>query len=67
MFNALFAIFKHIIPMNTTTSALEDIISILESQYVKDGNAKDAAIDAIIQILEAHKTTAVIAPIPPKQ
>lgn len=57
MFNALFSIFNHIVPMNATTQGIENILEILESQYVKDGNAKDAAIDAIIQILEAHKTT----------
>ena len=60
MFNALFAIFKHIIPFNATNQSIENILETLESQYIKDGKAKDAAIDVIIEILQAHKTTAQI-------
>lgn len=58
MFNALFAFFGHANQMSTAICSVSDIIRTIENEYQKDGNAKDAAIDAICQILQAHKSTA---------
>jgi hypothetical protein len=37
------------------TGRLADIMLLLEQEYVQDKDAKNAAIDAIIKILEDHK------------
>jgi len=58
MFNALFQACKSIFTFNKTSTQVAAIIEMLEKDYQKDGNAKDAAIDAIIEILQAHKTNA---------
>jgi hypothetical protein len=63
MFNTLFQLISksilNVAPMShfaNVITALEEVISLIGPSYVKDGNARDAAIDAIIEILQEHKT-----------
>jgi hypothetical protein len=37
---------------------LADIVALFEEEYTTDQNAKNAAIDAVIKILESQKTKA---------
>ena len=59
MFNKLFAACGNLFHFNGSVSLLANIVDHLESDYIKDGNARDAAIDAMCDILQSHKTTAV--------
>jgi hypothetical protein len=59
MFDDLFLMCKDMTKFNLIVGSIEDIISRVSKEYLKDGNLKDAAIDSIIDILEAHKTTQV--------
>ena len=36
-------------------TALKEILECFEDQYIKDKDAKNAAIDVMIKILEEHK------------
>lgn len=45
--------------MSFITGHLSDIIMTLESEYMKDRDAKNAAIDTIIKLLEEHKDVPV--------
>lgn len=71
MLNALFLAFKQefgLANVASITSYMSYVIALLESEYVKDGNAKNAAIDALCQLLQVHKTTViqpVVEPIQP--
>lgn len=38
------------------TGGLASLINLIGTDYMKDGNARNAAIDAICQILQSHKT-----------
>jgi hypothetical protein len=62
MFNKLFAACVNLFHFNHSIDLLANIIDHLESDYIKDGNAKDASIDAMCDILQSHKTTAIVAP-----
>ena len=62
MFNKLFASMKNITTFSAFVSELDDVLSRFTENYLKDGDSKDAAIDAVIEILQAHKTTVL----PPK-
>lgn len=55
MFNKLFSYLVHISNFNTLTQYIENIVEGLESNYLKDQSMKNAAIDSIIEILQAHK------------
>lgn len=37
--------------------SLGEVAAHLEADYLKDGNLRDAAIDALCQLLQQHKTT----------
>ena len=37
-------------------NALSCIIDLLAEDYVKDGNMRDAALDALIEVLQSHKS-----------
>jgi hypothetical protein len=37
---------------------VDNLLEMFNAEYTKDGNAKDAAIDSVVEILQAHKTTA---------
>lgn len=58
MFNTLFSLFKKGVALthiNTVSGNLDNIVSLFESEYMVDKDAKNAAIDSVIAILEAHK------------
>jgi hypothetical protein len=55
MFNKLFAALGHITQFRQVTDNLESLLSHFEEDYIKDKDAKNAAISAVIEILEAHK------------
>ncbi len=37
-------------------NTVDDLIGLFTSDYVKDGNSKDAMIDAIIELLKINKS-----------
>lgn len=58
MFNALFLLFKTgygIGHMSEILQSITDILEHFEADYLKDKDAKNAAIDAVIEILQEHK------------
>lgn len=58
MFNTLFALFKEgegLVSMYNITSNLHSILNQFTEDELKDISTKNAAIDCLIQILEAHK------------
>jgi len=60
MLDALFALINAkagIGHMSGILSLMEDLIEKFSSEYMVDGNSRDAAIDAAIAILQAHKST----------
>lgn len=44
--------------MSDILGHVEAIVDSFSANFLKDGNTKDAAIDCIIQLLQAHKSTA---------
>ena len=42
--------------LSDIVSSFSSLVSLFGSEYMKDGNARDAAIDALCQILQQHKT-----------
>lgn len=58
MFDLLWNLFKKDVTLKgigRVADNIEDILTVFEEDYLKDKNAKNAAIDAVIQILEQHK------------
>jgi hypothetical protein len=58
MFNFLFSIFKEEFALNniqTVAVSVYHIIQLFDENYLKDKDSKNAAIDAVIQILNEHK------------
>jgi hypothetical protein len=55
MFNALFLACPSIGHFSTVISILENLIGHFSAEYAVDKNAKNAAIDAMIEILQSHK------------
>ncbi len=58
MFNALFDCFKAglgITHMTSLMNSLQQVVAHLAVDYVKDADAKDLAIDAICEMLQASK------------
>jgi RNA binding exosome subunit len=51
--------------ISVITGYLGNIVKLLEVEYLNDGNAKNAAIDAVIQLLEEQKTPPVVPPTQP--
>lgn len=41
------------------------VVRTFEQEFAQDGNAKNAAIDAIVEILQQHKTANPAIPVPP--
>lgn len=58
MFNKLFSLFGHIRCVSLSTAGIRGLLSILEEEFEEDQNAHDAGIDAICEILQAHKSSA---------
>ena len=59
MWNTLFALFKSEISVTSLrdmANAISSLMFILQKDYLKDGNARDAAIDAVCEILQSHKS-----------
>jgi hypothetical protein len=56
MWNLIFSSVKNISGFSNIVQAIETLIGFLEVDYLKDGNARDALIDAIIQVLQSHKS-----------
>ena len=57
-FNALFACFaagSGLERIKYITENLVDVLGHLERDYLRDKDAKNAALDAICEILQAHK------------
>lgn len=67
MIDKLLGIFGiHRVGMLVTVAS--QVVRTFEQEFQKDGDSKNAAIDAIIEILQSHKTsTPSIAPPEPKQ
>lgn len=57
MFNLLFSLFKKdgLSHIANITSYLYSILNIFEVEFQKDKDARNAAIDCIIDILKQHK------------
>lgn len=60
MLDAIFSAIKSEINglshMSDIMKSISDLLEHFEEDYVKDGNARNAAIDAVIQILQNHKS-----------
>jgi hypothetical protein len=41
---------------------IANLVNIVHVQYMKDGDAKNTAIDLICQILQSHKETPIVMP-----
>ena len=68
MFNKLFALMGHITPFTTVINDIETLVANFMTNEGTDMSSKDAAIDAVIEIIQAHKSTAitpVVTPITP--
>ncbi len=58
MLDALMVLFKKETSFEGISKAINliaELVSLFESDYLKDKDAKNAAIDAVIQLLEQHK------------
>ncbi len=58
MFNTIFSIFKSAGSLHNLSNVVEsitDLLSYFSKEYIKDKDAKNAAIDALIEILKSHK------------
>jgi len=56
MFNKLFTFCMSIGHFNEVVTYLSYVLDKFDGDYTKDSNARDSAIDAIIEILQAQKT-----------
>ena len=57
MFDQLFNLFKNdkLDNLSNTLMYVKQIVSDFEDHFAEDKTSKDAAIDTVIQILQAHK------------
>jgi hypothetical protein len=60
MLDGLFSIFKNGAIHRTAlvTGIASNVVKAFEQEFAQDGNAKDAAIDALIYLLQQHKNSA---------
>jgi len=69
MLDQLLSIFKskpvHSLAMVTSIAA--NIIKTFEQEYASDKNARDAAIDTLVDLLKLHKSMPTEAPAAPAQ
>lgn len=58
MLDVLFNLFKsnNLSKLTSVLGMIENLISTFEAEFAEDKNAKDAALDTIIKLLESHKT-----------
>lgn len=62
MLDKLKELFKEGLEYTHTAGVLQqvaNIVNIVNAQYMKDGDAKNAAIDTICALLQSHKDVAV--------
>lgn len=62
MLDNLTSLFKEGLQYTHTAGVLQQVanlVNIVHVQYMKDGDAKNAAIDTICQILQSHKDAPV--------
>lgn len=60
MLNELYAIFKSIkskMGFVNVVATVEQIVQLFDAEFKEDHNAKNAAIDSVIKLLESHKVT----------
>lgn len=57
MLDILFGLFKsnRLTKFNSILGTIENLIVVFEQEFQQDHNAKNAAIDSVIKVLEAHK------------
>jgi hypothetical protein len=48
--------------LTSMTAHLSNVVTLLEQEYIADGNAKNAVIDSFCALLQAHKTAVTTAP-----
>lgn len=58
MLDILFNLFtsNKLSKFNSVLSIIENLIVTFEQEFEQDKNAKNAAIDTVIQLLESHKS-----------
>lgn len=64
MLDELKNLFKDGLQYTHTAGLLQQVsnlVNILHSQYMKDGDGKNAAIDLICQLLQSHKDSPVVS------
>lgn len=65
MLDKISALFKEGLEYTHTAGLLQQIanvMNIVNAQYMKDGDGKNAAIDAICELLQSHKDAPVVVP-----
>jgi hypothetical protein len=65
MLDQLKTLFKDGLQYTHTAGVLQQIsnlVNIVNTQYTKDGDAKNAAIDIVCQILQSHKDVIPVVP-----
>ena len=56
MFNKLFANVENLSNFRRIVHNIEDLIEYFDEEFEKGTDARDAALDAIIEIIQAHKS-----------
>lgn len=58
MLDALFNLFKSqkLTKFVSVVGTIENLVSVFDQEFEQDNNAKNAAIDTIIKLLESHKS-----------
>lgn len=61
MFDKLFGALPNLTHFKSILQSVENVLMLVEEDYFKDQNIRNAAIDAITEILQAHKVAVVTA------
>lgn len=58
MLDILFNLFKsnNLSKLTSVLGIIENLVTTFEAEFAEDKNAKNAAIDTIIKLLESHKS-----------
>jgi hypothetical protein len=67
MFDKLFTLCKSVLHFNSAVQDIAIVINRFSNDYIKDGDAKDAALDCLVEIIKAHKSLPAqpVVPQPP--
>jgi hypothetical protein len=68
MLDEIKSLFKEGLEYTHTAGLLQQIanmLNIVNAQYLKDGNARNAALDLLCKILQSHKDTVAASPVNP--